>query len=64
VVNPSEGTGASARRMSLVFFQNPNYDTRLESLGQGSEGGDKVAVTAGEWYRDKATKSKNPGTMG
>jgi isopenicillin N synthase-like dioxygenase len=64
VVNPSEGTGASARRMSLVFFQNPNYDTRLESLGQGSQGGDKVAVTAGEWYRDKATKSKNPGTMG
>jgi len=32
VVNPPEGAGAATRRQSLVFFHNPNYDARIESL--------------------------------
>lgn len=32
VVNPPADAGAAARRQSLVFFHNPNYDARIESL--------------------------------
>ncbi len=32
VVNPPAGAGAGARRQSLVFFHNPNYDAEIASL--------------------------------
>jgi len=32
VVNPPLEAGADSRRQSLVFFHNPNYDARIESL--------------------------------
>lgn len=32
VVNPPLDAGAGARRLSLVFFHNPNHDARIESL--------------------------------
>ena len=32
VVNPPADAGAAARRQSLVFFHNPNYDAAIESL--------------------------------
>jgi isopenicillin N synthase-like dioxygenase len=35
VVNPPADAGAAARRLSLVFFHNPNHDARIESLVPG-----------------------------
>lgn len=35
VVNPPAGAGADARRLSLVFFHNPNHDARIDSLVPG-----------------------------
>lgn len=32
VVNPPADAGAAARRLSLVFFHNPDFDARIESL--------------------------------
>jgi len=35
VVNPPEDAGAASRRLSLVFFHNPNYDAPIENLTGG-----------------------------
>lgn len=35
VVNPPAEAGAASRRLSLVFFHNPNYDAPIESLVPG-----------------------------
>ena len=36
VVNPPAGAGAPARRLSLVFFHDPNHDARIGSLVLGA----------------------------
>lgn len=65
VVNPDLASGAGARRQSIVFFQNPNYDTVLQPLPGCGAANDDESVEAGEWLRNKSLIAKNQtGTAG
>ncbi len=58
VVNPPRGSGANARRQSLVFFHNPNHDAVIESLVEGAP--PKYApITSGEHLRALFTRTQN-----
>jgi len=54
VVNPPEGTGPEGRRMSLVFFHNPNYDAPVTCIPTCLKSGDAPKydpTTSGEHLR-------------
>jgi isopenicillin N synthase-like dioxygenase len=54
VVNPPLDAGASARRQSLVFFHNPNYDAEISCIPTVVNGGElpKYApTTSGDYLR-------------
>jgi isopenicillin N synthase-like dioxygenase len=59
VVNPPTGAGAGARRQSLVFFHNPNYDARIESLAVGGSAAKYPPTTSGEHLRAKFVATQN-----
>ena len=59
VANPK--AGQSARRQSIAFFQNPNYDTIIKPLATCVSEANPPryeATPAGEWLVDKATKQR------
>lgn len=58
VVNPPAGTGAAARRLSLVFFHNPDHDARIESLVPGQPA-KYPPTTSGEHLRRLFTATQN-----
>jgi len=58
VVNPPADAGAEARRLSLVFFHNPNHDAHIASLVPGAPA--KYApTTSGEHLRKLFTATQN-----
>jgi len=60
VANPDTGA-ASARRQSVVFFQNPNYDTviaPIETCVTPADPARYEPVPAGEWLLNKVTKQR------
>lgn len=50
VANPPVAAGASARRISLVFFMNPNYDAVIEPIPRDGDASRRASMTAGEYY--------------
>ena len=58
VVNPPAGAGPEARRQSLVFFHNPNYDAMIESLVRGVPA-KYERTTSGEHLRQLFTTTQN-----
>ncbi len=58
VVNPPAGAGPEARRQSLVFFHNPNYDAVIESLVPGVPA-KYPRTTSGEHLRQLFTTTQN-----
>lgn len=50
VVNPPEAAAASSRRLSIAFFQHPNYDARIECIAPPGAAR-HAPVLSGE-YRD------------
>jgi isopenicillin N synthase-like dioxygenase len=64
VVNPPADAGAGARRQSLVFFHNPNYDAEIASLVPG-ETAKYPPTTSGEHLRALfvATQNRAPAYM-
>jgi Isopenicillin N synthase and related dioxygenases len=58
VVNPPAGAGAEARRQSLVFFHNPNYDAVIESLVPDTPA-KYPRTTSGEHLRQLFTATQN-----
>jgi isopenicillin N synthase-like dioxygenase len=54
VVNPPAGAGPESRRMSLVFFHNPNYDAPVACIPTCLKPGDVPKydpTTSGEHLR-------------
>ena len=64
VVNPPPAAGTQARRLSLVFFQQPNHDALIECL-PGCRSADRPArharTTSGEHYYRKLADMRRPG---
>ncbi|CAN5765706.1 2-oxoglutarate and iron-dependent oxygenase domain-containing protein [soil metagenome] len=63
VVNPPAALASSARRQSLVFFHQPNYDATIETLPSCYGAGNPKhyeAITFGEHWTRKWLASKNP----
>ncbi|MBM9463231.1 isopenicillin N synthase family oxygenase [Aeromicrobium sp. YIM 150415] len=61
VVNPAENVRTSARRQSIPFFQNPNYDAVIEAIPTCVPEGEQPLhepFVAGEWLRRKQDKSR------
>jgi isopenicillin N synthase-like dioxygenase len=58
VVNPPLDAGAGARRLSLVFFHNPNHDARIESLVKDVPA-KYPATTSGEHLRKLFVATQN-----
>jgi len=58
VVNPPADAGPEARRQSLVFFHNPNYDAVIESLVPGVPA-KYPRTTSGEHLRQLFTATQN-----
>ena len=58
VVNPPAEAGAAARRQSLVFFHNPNYDAAIESLAAGAPS-KYPPTTSGEHLRQLFSATQN-----
>ena len=58
VVNPPADAGAAARRQSLVFFHNPNYDAEIESLVV-DQPPKYPATTSGEHLRQLFSATQN-----
>ncbi|MCZ2497795.1 isopenicillin N synthase family oxygenase [Xylophilus sp. Kf1] len=58
VVNPPADAGAGARRQSLVFFHNPNYDAEITSLVPG-EPAKYPPTTSGEHLRKLFVATQN-----
>jgi isopenicillin N synthase-like dioxygenase len=58
VVNPPADAGAAARRLSLVFFHNPNFDARIESLVAGQPA-KYPPTTSGEHLQRLFTATQN-----
>ncbi len=58
VVNPPADAGAAARRLSLVFFHNPNHDARIESLDRAAPA-KYPPTTSGEHLRRLFTATQN-----
>ena len=56
VVNPPDGAGATARRLSIPYFCMPNYDAVITCLPGCSTPSDPPRyepVTSGDWVRAK-----------
>lgn len=61
VVNPDTGSAGTARRMSVVFFQNPNYDAVIEPLPtcvSDAEPARYQAIHAGDWLLAKTGQQR------
>ena len=58
VVNPPADAGAAARRLSLVFFHNPNHDAEITSLVDG-EPAKYAPTTSGEHLRRLFSATQN-----
>ena len=58
VVNPPADAGPAARRQSLVFFHNPNYDAEISSLVAG-EPAKYPPTTSGEHLRRLFVATQN-----
>ncbi len=58
MVNPPIDAGAAARRLSLVFFHNPNHDAKITSLIEG-EPAKYATTTSGEHLRRLFTATQN-----
>jgi isopenicillin N synthase-like dioxygenase len=61
VVNPPLDAGSEARRLSLVFFHNPNHDAEITSLVPGAVAKYPL-TTSGEHLRRLFTATQNPAT--
>lgn len=59
VVNPPAGAGAAARRQSLVFFHNPNYDAVIESLATDGSTPKYPPTTSGEHLKSLFVATQN-----
>jgi isopenicillin N synthase-like dioxygenase len=65
VVNPPRDLAHDSRRVSLVFFHTPNYDTVIEPPAQLLAEGEKQlrpSVNAGDYLRDKFVSQTTFGT--
>ena len=63
VVNPSRAAGAAARRLSMAFFHQPNYDAVIQCLPTCADAGAAAALrttTSGEHVWTKITKHRQP----
>ena len=58
VVNPPADAGAAARRLSLVFFHNPNHDARIASLVP-DQPARYAPTTSGDHLRKLFTATQN-----
>ncbi len=58
VVNPPADAGAAARRLSLVFFHNPNHDAEIASLIE-DEPAKYAPTTSGEHLRRLFVATQN-----
>jgi len=61
VVNPPADAQGGNRRLSIVFFHHPNYDTLIECLPTCTEPGETAkypAVTVAEYYALKRQQQK------
>jgi isopenicillin N synthase-like dioxygenase len=64
VVNPPRDVAHDSRRISLVFFHQPNYDTMVECLPTCRVPGEEahhVAVSSGDHLRNKFVKQTTLG---
>jgi isopenicillin N synthase-like dioxygenase len=62
VVNPPADAGGAARRQSIVFFHNPNYDASIECLPgckAESETAKYPPTTSGEHLRTMFVTTQN-----
>jgi len=62
VVNPPADAGSAARRQSIVFFHNPNYDARIECLPNCKADGEPAKyepTTSGGHLRSMFTTTQN-----
>ena len=64
VVNPPEASGSASRRLSLVFFHNPNYDAPVEALPGTLGRGDGEVSCDDEWHRPAAVHKDAGGRGG
>ncbi|MCC4307764.1 hypothetical protein LL252_04185 [Alcanivorax marinus] len=65
VVNPPAGAGGAARRQSIVFFHNPNYDARIECLPNCTREGEAPrypVTTSGDHLRSMFVTTQNTAT--
>ena len=63
VVNPSRSAGAAARRLSMAFFHQPNYDAVIQCLPTCAEAGRPpryMKTTSGEHVWTKITEHRQP----
>ena len=53
VVNPPTAQAERSRRLSLVFFHQPNYDALIEDIGttHGADARTYEPITSGEYLR-------------
>ena len=61
VVNPPPEAGGGHRRLSIVFFHHPNYDTLIECLPTCKDAGEDAkypTVTVAEYYALKRQQQK------
>jgi isopenicillin N synthase-like dioxygenase len=62
VVNPPLDAGSAARRQSLVFFHNPNYDAEISCIPTVVNDGDHpkyAPTTSGEYLRSLFVATQN-----
>jgi isopenicillin N synthase-like dioxygenase len=58
VVNPPRDKTGASRRLSLVFFHNPNYDALVECIPTCLHGAAKYhAVTSGDYLRMRVAQT-------
>lgn len=56
VVNPPEGMGAQARRLSIPYFCMPNYDAVIECIAScAGDGARYHPITSGQLLSDRYT---------
>ncbi|NYF97431.1 isopenicillin N synthase family dioxygenase [Janibacter cremeus] len=60
VVNPNDSVRGSSRRLSIPFFQNPNYDALIAPISphDGTNQKPQEVFMAGEWLMAKQNKSR------
>jgi len=63
VVNPPQDSGTESRRLSLVFFHNPNYDAEVKCIPTCLKPGETPqypATTSGEHLRRQFVATQMP----